>query len=74
MSHCSIILHQFDMQKEGGAPALTNVKWFFHVQQNCFGNVGMVDVSWRVLNLGLLLRYEVLYILGSFIVHLVQLW
>ena len=28
MSHYSIILHHFSMQKEGGAPALTAVKWF----------------------------------------------
>ena len=32
-SHCSIILHQFPMRKEGVALALTAVKWFFHVQQ-----------------------------------------
>ena len=62
------------MQKEGGEPALTAVKWFFHVQKYCFGNVGTVNVSRCVLNLGLLLRYEVFYTLGIFIVHLVQLW
>ena len=33
MSHCSVNLHQFAVRKEGGAPALTAVKWFFHVQQ-----------------------------------------
>ena len=62
------------MRKEGGAPALTAVKFFFHVQQHRFGNVGLVDVSQCVLNLGLLLRYEVFYFLGSFVVHIVQLW
>ena len=74
MSHCSVILHQFSIQTEWGAPALTAVKWFFHVQQHRFTNVDAVDVRWCVLNLGLLLHYEVIYVLGSFIVHLVQLW
>ena len=74
MSHCYVILHQFYIRKEGGAPALTSVKWFFHVQQHRFGNVGTMDVSWCVLNLVLLIRYEVLYVLGCFVVHIVQLW
>ena len=63
MSHCSLILHQFAMQKEGGAPTLTDVKWFLHVQQLRFGNVGAVYVSRCVLNLGLLLLYSAFYIL-----------
>ena len=33
MSQCSVILHQFAMQKEGGSPYLTAVKWFFRVRQ-----------------------------------------
>ena len=34
MSHCSVILNQFAMQKEGVEPVLTDVKFFFHMQQN----------------------------------------
>ena len=74
MSHSSVILHQFSMRKEGGTPALTAMKWFFHMRQHRFVNVGKMDVSRCVLNLGLLLRYEGSYVLGFFVVHLVQLW
>ena len=34
MSHCSVIMHPFAIQKDGDAPALMDVKWFFHVQIN----------------------------------------
>ena len=36
-----------------------------------FGNFGAVGASQRVLKLGLLLHYEVFYVLGGFIVRLV---
>ena len=32
MSHCSSILHQFAIGKEGGVLARVEVKWFFHVR------------------------------------------
>ena len=70
----SVISHQFDIRKEGGAPALTAVKWFLHMQKHHFVNVGTVDVRRCVLKLGLLLLYEVFYLLVSFIFHLVQMW
>ena len=31
MSHWSVMRHQLAMRKDGGAPALMEVKWFFHV-------------------------------------------
>ena len=38
------------------------------------GNFGTIYVSRYVLNLVLLLRYEVFHVLGIFVVYLVQLW
>ena len=34
MSHWSVMRHQLAMRKDGGAPALMEVKWFFHVRMH----------------------------------------
>ena len=73
MLHCYIILHQFAMQREGGCAGPDSRVMVILCVTTSFGNVGTVDVSRFVLNLGLLLHYEVFYVLGIFIVHLVQL-